>query len=205
MPWTGGGGAVDRRWGPRSASPRHVAPGVASVVATLCSARDTPGSAPGAAQTPATEHLRTAGQQGPGGWPPTCWSPTPSRAPAGVRAGCRAQGPGSGEPSLAGWEELPGQAGPAEAWEAGSSPVRCEDSTRLPAPASRGAVVRHPPPRLRGPRRACPPPQPASCRPLSLSSRMPIWPLVEQTRMPAGALEVQGAGTPVVSGWGRGH
>lgn len=106
---------MDRWWGPRSASPRHVAPGVASVVATLCSARDMPGSAPGAAQTPATEHLRTAGQQGPGGWPPICWSPTPSRAPARVRAGCRAQGPGSGEPSLAGWEELPGQAGPAEA------------------------------------------------------------------------------------------
>lgn len=60
------------------------------------------------------------------------------------------------------------------------------------------------PPGPAPPRRGHPPLQPASCRPLSFSSRTPIWPLVEQTRMPAGAREVQDAGTPVGPWLGQG-
>lgn len=40
---------------------------------------------------------------------------------------------------------------------------------------------------------------------LFLSSRMPTWPLVEQTRMPAGAREVLTVGPPVGLWLGQNH
>lgn len=69
----------------------------------------------------------------------------------------------------------------------------CED------PASIGGAVSQPP--------LLPAPcnLPLAGLSLFLSSRMPTWPLVEQTQMPVGALEVHTMGTPVGLWLGQNH
>lgn len=115
------------------------------------------------------------------------------QVPGGCLPAAGAAGTGRGS-------EGPEESGEAQPCGCGRphAPSRARPSQALWAPT--------PHPRLPGPRwrGECLPPATCPCRPLSFSSRMPIWPLVEQTRMPAGGREVQEAGTPWVSGWGQG-
>lgn len=97
-------------------------------------------------------------------------------------------------PAAWGWRAEQGRPEAAEArehtcsWEAGGL-SRAGPSGR-PRPTLRPA-------RLLGPA-DCLPPATCPCRPLSFTSRMPMWALVEQTRMPAGPPRRYRSGGPRV-------
>lgn len=142
------------------------------------------------------DHGVWRGAEAPAGWSPQQARLTP-RGPwgAGRRLGRRA-------------EEL-GQAGSVLAWKArgrrASKPAKGVPAWPFQSRGTRDSGEPTVLPPRPGSTKARPPaPATCSCRLLSFSSRMPIWPLVEQTWMPAGAREVQDAGTPMGLWLGRG-
>lgn len=151
--WTGGGEP-----GP---CPRDVPPPGCPQSRPLCmECSQHARRAPGAVQTPATEHVGTAGAQGPGGrpphmlesrtWPGAHWGPYRLKSP-----GTRLRGAIFSWSGGAAWTgRVSGGLGGGE-----HAPSRASVSRR-------GGPT--PRPRLRGPGRDCLRPQPASCRPLFL-------------------------------------
>lgn len=152
-----------------------------------------------------TGHTGPLGPARPVGPEAPCWSPGPGETPSGSRpavgprgwapgschlSGLGAGGTGRGGLKAAGGARahpLLGSRRPFQSLVSAGTPGRPASPARLPGPWRQPAPCNLP------------------CCPLSFSSRMPMWALVEQTRMPAGAREVQEAGTPRVSGWGRGR